>query len=158
METAVKMIIPLKLNTSMITTPLWVKAFLISSVAFFIPVVPAIILVTTFVIVDTITGIWAAVKSGEEITSRKMSHVISKLIIYQLAMLLAYGLDVVLLGGGGIFVDVNYIMTKIIAAAIIFIEVKSIDENAVKITGRSMIASLKEVFTRAVKAKNDLGQ
>ena len=152
------MIPGLKINIDMINIPIWAKAMFAAVIAFFMPIVPAMILVGIFILADTVTGIWAAVKRGEEITSRKMSSIITKAFLYQGALLLAYGLDVVLLGGSGIFIAVEYIMSKLLMLAIIFIEVKSIDENIVKISGTSLLKSVKDVFTRAVKVKNDLGQ
>jgi hypothetical protein len=141
----------------MIDLPIWAKAFLLASVAFFMPLVPAIILTGAFVAADTATGIWAAVKRGEVITSRKMSQVITKTFVYQGALLLAFGIDVVLLGGGGMFVAIDHVISKLVMMTVVFIETVSIDENITSITGKSMIAAAKQAIGRAAKLREDLG-
>ncbi len=149
----------LKKYHSTMHTELWVwaKALLISALTFFSPIVPMIILVGCFIIADTVTGIWKAIKLGEEITSNKLSNVISKSLLYQGALLLAFGLDMVLLGGGGIIIATDYILSKVLLTAITFIEVKSIDENFEVITGTSLLSHVKQIVTRSIKFKNENG-
>jgi len=76
----------------------YLKSFLVSLLSFFIPVVPLLLLVGGFILFDTILGIWAAKKRGEKITSRKLGNIIPKMILYQMAVLSAFVLDVWLLG------------------------------------------------------------
>ena len=134
---------------------IWGKALLLSVIVFFTPIIPMMVLVGCFIAADTITGVWGALKQGEKITSNKLSNLISKSFLYQGALMLAFGLDVVLLGGGGIIIATDYILSKILLTAITFIEIKSIDENFEIITGTSLLSHLKQVVTRSLKLKNE---
>lgn len=56
---------------------------------FFMDIHAALIAVGFLIMADTFTGMWAAHKRGENITSRKMGRVTSKLILYPLGVIIA---------------------------------------------------------------------
>ena len=97
---------------------------------YFTPVLPLLILVSVFIFSDTLLGLYTAKKLKKEITSRKLARIITKLIIYTSAILLIFLLDKLVFG---MFIDTPFIITKLGAAVLCFIEVFSMDENIRKI-------------------------
>ena len=61
--------------------------------SFFMPISGILILIGVSVIVDTITGVWKSKKLGTPITSRKLSAVISKILLYEVTVMLFYLID-----------------------------------------------------------------
>ena len=61
--------------------------------SFFLPISGILILIGVSVIVDTITGVWKSKKLGMPITSRKLSAVISKILLYEVTVMLFYLID-----------------------------------------------------------------
>jgi phage-related holin len=102
-------------------------AFLIS---YFTPAIPLMLAIGFFLISDFVTGIMAAKKRGEQITSKKMRPSVTKGIGYMIAILVAMVFERHFLPG--------FEVMKIVAGLIAFIEVKSLDENFRVITGKSL--------------------
>lgn len=104
---------------------------LLSSIFVFLtPVLPLIILVGFFISADTLLGVYTAKKLKNKVTSRKLSRIIGKLIIYTGAILLVFGLDTQIFG---MFIETDLLITKLGAGVLCFIEGFSIDENIRKI-------------------------
>jgi hypothetical protein len=61
--------------------------------AFFLPITGILFLIGFSILVDTITGIWKAKKLKIKITSRGLSAIISKLMLYEVAVILFYLID-----------------------------------------------------------------
>jgi len=136
---------------------LYLKSFLVSLLSFFLPVVPLLLLVGGFILIDTILGIWAAKKRGEKITSRKLGNIIPKMILYQMAVLSAFVLDVWLLGEFiKLILSIDLLFTKLVAMTLVFIEILSINENFTFITGKNLFQSFKLMITRASSVKEDI--
>jgi len=97
---------------------------MISSIlSFFIPVGNILILVGCAIILDTLTGIWKSIKTGQQITSRKLSSVISKMLLYQSTVLLFYMLDVFILNEIVIaFFNVPLLTTKILGLTLVSVD------------------------------------
>lgn len=70
------------------TVGLEILAFL---VIFFTEIQSALIAIAFLIFVDTFTGIWSAYKKGgrKTITSRKLGRIITKVILYPLALIVA---------------------------------------------------------------------
>ena len=104
---------------------------LLSSIFVFLtPVLPLIILVGFFISADTLLGVYTAKKLKNKVTSRKLSRIIGKLIIYTGTILLVFGLDTQIFG---MFIETDLLITKLGAGVLCFIEGFSIDENIRKI-------------------------
>lgn len=97
---------------------------------YFAPTLGFLLLVGFFVAADTITGVMAALKTGEEITSKKFRAVIPKYVVYGVGVLVAHVLQ------RQFFPD--FPAMKIIAGLVAYSELMSIDENIHKITGVSL--------------------
>lgn len=133
---------------------------MISSIlSFFIPVGDILILVGCAIILDTLTGIWKSIKTGQQITSRKLSSVISKMLLYQSTVLLFYMLDVFILNEIVIaFFNVPLLTTKILGLTLVSVEIVSINENYKKVMNVDLWSSLKNMLSRAKEIKTDISK
>ncbi len=106
-----------------------VTALLIAITAILTPAVPIIIFTGVLIFSDTATGIWAAVKRKEKITSRALGRTATKIVLYSAVILLTFGFEV-------FFPALQYVhMGQIASGYICLVELKSIYENVSSITG-----------------------
>jgi phage-related holin len=99
-------------------------------VTYFAPTFSVLMGISFLVLIDFITGMVAAYKRGEAITSRKMRPTITKGMGYMLAILAAHIFQ-------KHFLPTIEVM-KIVSGLIAFIELKSLDENLKDMTGKSL--------------------
>lgn len=124
--------------------------------SFFLPIVGILILIAASVILDTITGIWKAKKLKQPITSRRLSAIISKILLYEATVMLFYAMDKFLLNDiVSSFFSIELLTTKILALTMVSIEVISINENYKQVKGIDLWASLKNLFARAKEVTSD---
>lgn len=132
------------------------SVFITAIAAFLLPIQPLLLTVGLFIAADTVLGIWRANKRKEKITSRKLSNVVSKMILYQGAVLLFFALEKFILGDFvSAFVNIPWFLTKLVAATLCLIEIKSIDESFVLIYGFSVWDRFKSFLKRAKGVKDD---
>ena len=125
--------------------------------AFFLPISGILFLVGFAIFIDTLTGIWKAKKLKIPITSRKLSAVISKLFLYELAVIGFYLIDFWILNDiVKQFFSVELMLTKILSLVLVSIEVMSINENYFSIRQISIWQGMKSLFARAKEIKNDI--
>jgi phage-related holin len=126
------------------------KEFLLKTgvalLAVFAPIKSVVLVVGVLIVADLITGILAARKRGEKITSAGFRRTIVKGLVYQSSILLGHLTEQYLVGN-----DVVSI-TKIVAAVIGLVEFTSILENLNTINGSPIFAKLIE----KLGSKNDL--
>jgi hypothetical protein len=127
--------------------------------AFFLPISGILFLIGFAIFVDTLTGIWKSKKLNIPITSRKLSAIISKLFLYELAVIGFYLIDFWILNDIIMtFFSVPLMLTKILALTLVSIEVMSINENYISIRKISIWDSLRNLFLRAKEIKQDLNE
>lgn len=115
----------------------WAYALLVAAIAWATPVGPLLGLVGVLLTADTLTGIAAAVKRKESITSRRLSRVVWKAVAYQCAVISGFALE-------GLFPGLLPV-AKLCATAIALVEAHSIAENVKSVTGvdlKGIIAKL----------------
>ena len=124
--------------------------------SFFLPISGILILIGVSVIVDTITGVWKSKKLGTPITSRKLSAVISKILLYEVTVMLFYLIDYFIINDIVLtFFSVELMITKILALVLVSIEVISLNENIKAVKGIDLWTSLKNLFRRAKEVTQD---
>ena len=124
--------------------------------SFFLPIVGILILIAASVILDTITGIWKAKKLKQPITSRRLSAIISKILLYEATVMLFYAMDYFLLNDIVIsFFSIELLTTKVLALVLVSIEVISINENYKAIYQKDLWDALKNLFARAKEVTSD---
>lgn len=133
---------------------------MISSIlSFFMPIANILILVGCAIVLDTFTGLWKSIKVGNKVTSRKLSSVISKMLLYQSTVLLFYMLDVFILNEIVIaFFNVPLLTTKILGLTLVSVEIVSINENYKKVMNVDLWSSLKNMLSRAKEIKKDISK
>lgn len=124
--------------------------------SFFLPISGILILIGVSVILDTLTGVWKSRKLKTPITSRKLSAVISKILLYEVTVMLFYLIDYYILNDIILtFFSVNLLTTKILALVLVSIEVISMNENVKSVKGIDIWQSLKNLFARAKEVTQD---
>ena len=125
--------------------------------AFFLPISGILFLIGFAIVIDTITGIWKAKKLGIPITSRGLSAIISKLMLYEVAVIGFYLIDFWILNDIILkFFSVPLMLTKILSLILVSIEVMSINENYKAVKGIDIWQGMKNLFARAKEIKSDL--
>lgn len=104
----------------------WTK-FIFWATAILAPLQGMMVTMVFLIIVDFITGVYAACKNGIPIRNYRIMQTISKFFIYNLVILAAYFLEIHILD------EIPFL--KIIAGFIAIAEIKSILENFNKIYG-----------------------
>ena len=124
---------------------------------FFLPITGILFLIGFAILVDTITGIWKSKKLGIPITSRKLSAIISKLMLYEVAVILFYLIDRFILNDIIlVFFSIPLMLTKILSLVLVSIEVISISENYKAVKGIDLWQAMKLLFARARDIKQDI--
>lgn len=111
------------------------KLLLIATLAIFAPIKAALLTCMGLSVVDCIVGIMAAKKRGETITSSGLRKTISKIVIFQAAILLAFLTEHYMVGD-------LFPLSKIVAGYIGLVEYTSVLENLNDINGGSVFKAL----------------
>lgn len=115
----------------------YLEATLISIVAVFAPIKTALLVIMLLVVADCITGMLAARKRGEKITSAKLRNTLSKFLIYNTAMLLGFLTEIYLL-------ESSIPISKVVGGIVGATEIKSLVENLNTISGSDLFKVLIE--------------
>ena len=126
----------------------------------FSPVIPMVASVLLFIVLDTLTGLVKAQYVKETRNSNSMKRgLLPKLIIYTACILVVYIGDRYITNQ---FVKhyflFDYLLTRVVALILIFIEIWSIDENFKAIFGKSLVDYFKKfinIFKNFLRNKLD---
>lgn len=113
----------------------WIKAIITATWALLAPIHTVMITTGVLILVDLILGVWSAVKRKEAVSSAGLRRTVTKIALYQLAVITGFLCEKYLLEG---FIPIS----KLVASAIGLVEMKSILENADVINGSPLFASL----------------
>ena len=125
--------------------------------AFFLPISGILFLIGFAIIVDTLTGILKSKKLKIAITSRKLSAIISKLMLYEVAVIGFYLIDYWILNDIIMkFFSIPLMLTKILSLVLVSIECISISENYKAVKGIDIWSSFKNLLQRSKEIKQDI--
>lgn len=113
----------------------WYYNLIISICAIFAPIKALIFSVGFLIFADCLTGVWAAKKRKETISSAALRRTVSKMVIYQVALLSGFLVEHYMIS------DILPI-SKLVAGAIGMVEFKSVLENSTVITGQDLFKTL----------------
>lgn len=135
----------------------WIKPIIITLMSIFAPIQGLIGLMLGFVIVDTIMAIWVSVKmrgikSFRSALLRK--GMTAKIFLYLGSVILAYGVDTFVMGGSTF--GIGYLLSKVLTSIWCYGEIKSMDENSMKLGNRSFFVIVKDFFKRVTGYKDDI--
>lgn len=99
------------------------------------PIHATLIVVGILIFGDMLLGIWAAKKLNEPIRSARLRDTVSKMLIYHMALILGFLVEIYLMHG-------LIPIAKITAGAIGLVEIKSVFENAGIILGKPVFKEL----------------
>jgi hypothetical protein len=117
------------------------KVWLFASLAVFLPIKELMLTIGFLVSADLVVGLWKAIKTGQRIRSRRMSDTVTKLLLYQLAIMSGFLIET--------FIISELIpITKLIATVIAIIEFKSIIESIEAVTGKDLWSKIKTIIGR----------
>ena len=126
--------------------------------AFFAPIGGVLLMVGIAIGLDVIVAYWRTRVKKQAWTSRKMgAGLIPKFIGYQMAVILFFIIDTFVLNEFVLmFTTVQFMLTKIMALSLVFIELKSIDESWKVARGKGLFQSLFEMINFAGKVKDKI--
>ena len=110
----------------------WIIKTLIVAVSIFAPIKALLLSCGGLIVADMITGMIAAKKRKEEIRSAEMRRSITKMVVYQVAIMSAFVLETYMLEG-------LLPVSKIVSGVIGMVEFKSILENVSVIAGEDIV-------------------
>lgn len=113
----------------------WFIKLGLASLAALAPIQAVLVTVGILIMADLFTGILAAIKRKDKISSAVMRRTISKMFIYQLAVICGFLLETYLMGG-------ILPVAKIVAGVIGMVEFKSILENSNTIMGGDVFKTI----------------
>ena len=119
----------------------WLVGLLIAAAASLAPATPLFITASLLIISDFVFAIWRCHRTGVTITSRKMSNIIPKLLLYNIAILLSYLVEVYVL-------DKSIPLSKLAVGVIAMVEGKSIDESFKLLFGYSIYETMMKRIRR----------
>lgn len=127
--------------------------------AFLMPISGLLFLVGFVIVLDTVTGIWKSYKNNVKITSRGLSAIISKMLLYEVTVVLFYMIDTFILNNIILqFFSVDLLLTKVLALILVSIEVMSINENYKAVKGLDLWQAMKNLFARAKEIKKEVDE
>jgi hypothetical protein len=134
-----------------------IDKILITLSAFLMPIKPLMVLVGLMIFLDTIFGVWKCKKQGTKVTSKGLSAIVSKMVLYQFAVILVFALEKFMFGDFILlFTAIPLFLTKVVATLLVGIELTSISENIEEATGVNIGQKIKDMLGRAKKIKNDV--
>lgn len=138
-----------------------IKQYIIQLLAvigsFFLPISGILFLIGFAIVVDTLTGIWKSKKLGIPITSRKLSAIISKLLLYEVAVIGFYLIDYWILNDIIlVFFSIPLMLTKILSLVLVSLETLSISENYKAVKGIDIWSAFKNLLQRSKEIKQDI--
>ncbi len=110
-------------------------------IAYFTPVAEMINIMLIFLTVDTISGIWASVKTGHKFESYRLRKTVYKFIWYTVSVMLAWMME-------HTFKIEWSNLASITAGFICFVELKSVFENISVITGDPVFLRIIKIFKK----------
>jgi len=135
----------------------FLKPILFSILTFFVPIQGLLLLLILMVTIDTLTAIYVSIKlkgikSFRSALLRK--GMTAKIFLYLGTVILAYMVDVYILGGSTF--GVQHLLSKGLTAIWTFGEIKSMDENSMKLGNRSFFVISREFFKKMTGYSKDI--
>jgi hypothetical protein len=125
---------------------------------FFAPIQQLVMVVGLAILCDTFTGIYKSVKldGWKSIRSRKLSNIISKMVLYEVSIIVLFPIDKFLLNELLLnIVSVQFFSTKVACVLLILVELTSIKENIEAALKIDIWKTLKNFIKRAKEVSNN---
>lgn len=124
--------------------------------AFLMPVGPLILLMILMILTDTVTGLLKARKLKQEITSKKLGNVVSKIVLYCGGLVVFFILEKYLFAEFVmLFTGIPLFLTKCLAIVFSGIEIVSVNENVKEGFGIDIYQAAKKILFRVKEIKDE---
>lgn len=133
--------------------------FVFSVLTILTPVKPLVVIAVLAIILDTGFGIWRSVKKGgwKSIRSRRLSHTISKTLLYSGAIVFVFLLEKFVVADIlAHFISIDLLMTKAFTFFCVYTEIKSINESYFSVTGVNVWDKFIKFAKRSKETLEDL--
>ena len=121
-----------------------IAAFLVVFVA---DIEAALLAILFLILADTFTGIWSSVKKNQYISSRRAGRILSKLILYPLAVIVSKVTQE--------YLSPEIPWVQVTAGIIAVVEIKSIFENMSTVLGFDLWARVKDALWKGKNENKD---
>ena len=128
---------------------------------FFAPIQGLLLAVGISIVLDTFTGIFKSIKLNglKSIQSRKLSNIISKMLLYEITILVLFIIDRYVLNEFLLTqFSIPFMITKLASIVFIFIEMVSVKENIEEALNIDVWKLLKKLLNRAKEIKGDIDE
>lgn len=127
-------------------------------ITFITPIYGMLALMTVSVYLDTFFAVYYTlkVKGRKGFTSHKLFNIVPKLFMYLGCIFVSFLVDKYLLDGE--IYEIKLLVTKLVTAMFVYIEVKSIDETSQKLGNKPFIEIVKGFFSKIKGFKKDLNE
>ena len=115
------------------------KYVLLPVMAIFAPITPMLITTLVLIFLDLISGIWASIKRGEKFKSAALRRTITKIFVYEVAILASYLTEQYLIGN-------TLPLVKLVSGVIAVTELSSLYENLNTIYGSNIFNKILTIF------------
>lgn len=135
----------------------WIKPIIMMILTFFVPIKGLLLLLITFVTIDTITAVYVSVKKKGWNSFRSAllrKGMTAKIFLYLGTVILAYMVDMLIFNG--VLFGISHLLSKGLAGVWLYSEVKSMDENSMKLGNRSFFVILSEFFKKITGYKEEI--
>lgn len=133
--------------------------FVFSILTILTPVKPLVVIAILSIILDTCFGIWRSVKKSgwKSIRSRRLSHTISKTLLYSGAIVFVFLLEKYVIADIlAHFISIDLLMTKAFTFFCVYTEIKSINESYFSVTGVNVWDKFIKFAKRSKETLEDL--
>jgi hypothetical protein len=130
--------------------------FLTIIASFIAPIGGLILMLISFILLDTIVGIYTSVKLNgwKSFSSNKLFNIVVKSFFYVMSVMLVLMLDKFVFDSK--LFGVSFLLSKGMAIFWTYIEIKSLDEHSIKLGNKSFWVLIKELIKKIMSFKTDI--
>ena len=137
----------------------FLKPLLLSILTFFVPIQGLLLLLIFMVSLDTLMAIYVSIKTRGIKSFRSAllrKGMTAKIFLYLGTVILAYMVDVYILNGATF--GIQHLLSKGLSAIWTYAEIKSMDENSMKLGNRSFFVITTEFFKKITGFKDEVNK
>lgn len=125
---------------------------------FLLPIQGLILTMILFISLDTVTALYVTIrlKGWKSFQSTKFFNIVVKSFFYLASIILAFTIDNYIFEGS--IMGIKLLLAKSMTAVWVFNEIKSCDENSVKLGNKPFFDMIKELLSKMKQLKKDLNE
>ena len=135
-----------------------ITSFFLALSLFLLPIQGLLITMILFIALDTITALYVTIKlkGWSSFRSTKFFNIVVKSFFYLFSIILAFVIDNFIFEGS--ILGIKLLLSKSMTAVWVFNEVKSCDENSVKLGNKPFFCVIKDFIGKMKSLKKDLNE